>query len=279
MLTYSKIGHFGRLGNQMFQFAGVYGIARKLGYQMAFPEENVINGVIEHFKDGVARECTFDIPKAFKLKDDLLQPLHVILENIQNVVDEPHFHFTEEYFKLPDNCDFTGYFQSEKYFKHVESELKELFTFKDDIQETAKKLFPNVDSETVSIHVRLGDYTALQQFHPVCSSEYYAAAASHFTDKDYAFIIFSDDIEYCKEQLFGYDTNIHYIDNKDPYVDLCLMSMCDHNIIANSSFSWWAAWLNRNVVKRVIAPKRWFGPAYEQLHNTDDLYCQNWKRL
>jgi hypothetical protein len=98
-------------------------------------------------------------------------------------------------------------------------------------------------------------------------------AANMFAEDNPYYVIFSDDPEYCKT-LFAASENVLYIDNNDPYVDLCLMSMCDHNIIANSSFSWWGAWLNKNPNKKVIAPKQWFGSAYS--HNTKDLYCNKW---
>jgi hypothetical protein len=274
MLTYSKIGHFGRLGNQMFQFAGTYGIARKQGYDIAFPKENIYNPVTEHFKDGISRECTFDIPKVFTLNDTVIRSKSEIVT--VDTIQEPFFHFTKDFFNIPDNIDLRGYYQTDKYFKHVENEIRDMFTFKPEIIESANDLFPNTDTETVAIHVRIGDYIGLEAFHPICSPEYYVSATNEFLDKDYTFIIFSDNIEYCKEHLFGYQTNIHYIDNTDPYIDLCLMTMCDHNIIANSSFSWWGAWLNKNPNKKVIAPKQWFGPAYQYSHNTADLYCDTW---
>lgn len=277
MITYSKIGHFGRLGNQMFQFAGTYGIAKKLGYNVSFPIENIDEIKIEHFLDGVNRECIFDIPKVFKLNNKILKPKEEILSQVQYTIPEPHFHYSEEYLNIPDGCDLQGYFQSEKYFKHVEEEIRELFIFKDEIKETANKLFPTFENETVSIHLRRGDYINQQQFHPVCPPEYYVNALQNFTNKNYHFIIFSDDIEYCKE-LFEDQENIHYINNKDPYIDMCLMSMCDHNIIANSSFSWWGAYLNKNENKQVIAPKQWFGPFYQNT-KTDDLYCNNWIKI
>jgi|688.fasta_scaffold272894_2 hypothetical protein len=273
MITYSNIGHFGRLGNQLFQFASTYGIAKKNNYDVAFPIDNTNDVKIENFKDGVNRECVFDVPKAFILNKNILTSKKEILNNIEFEIDEPHFHFSEGYFNIPDNCDLRGYLQSDKYFKHVEHELRELLTFHPHIQDAANSLFPKVDGQTVSIHIRRGDYVNLQQFHPPCAVEYYINASSIIAYQDTFFIIFSDDVPYCKE-LFGNQDNILYINNEDPYIDLCLMSMCNHNIIANSSFSWWAAWLNKNKDKRVIAPKQWFGPAYN--HDTKDLYCENW---
>jgi hypothetical protein len=106
-------------------------------------------------------------------------------------------------------------------------------------------------------------------------ADYYFDAMTEFMDGDYCFLIFSDDIQYAKE-LFGEQENIVYVEGNDPAVDMCMMTMCDHNVIANSSFSWWGAWLNDNTNKKVVAPKRWFGPAYKHVHNTKDLYPESW---
>jgi hypothetical protein len=106
-------------------------------------------------------------------------------------------------------------------------------------------------------------------------ADYYFDAMTQFMDGDYCFLIFSDDIGYAKE-LFGQQENIVYVEGNDPAVDMCMMTMCDHNVIANSSFSWWGAWLNDNTNKKVVAPKRWFGPAYKGIHDTKDLYPQSW---
>ena len=127
--------------------------------------------------------------------------------------------------------------------------------------------------EFVSIHLRKGDYAGLQQFHPVMDADYYFNAMTHFMDGNYCFLVFSDDIEYAKE-LFGDQENIVYMEGNEPDVDMCMMSMCHHNVIANSSFSWWGAWLNKKE-NIVISPEKWFGPT---LHSyiTDDLYPENW---
>ena len=174
MITYSKIGHFGRLGNQLFQFASTYGIAKKQGYQVAFPLENMQEPSVEDFKDGITREVTFDIPKAFVLEEGILLPR----KDIQTVytVQEPYFHFSQELFTIPDSCDVTGYYQSEKYFKHIEAELRKLLTFKEEIYKKAFKIYSQIKYSTVSIHIRRGDYLGLEQFHPVCNPEYYQTA-------------------------------------------------------------------------------------------------------
>mgnify|MGYP007100114134 CR=1 FL=1 len=273
MLTYSQIGFFGRLGNQLFQFASTIGIAKKLGYEVCFPIENTIQPSIEHFKDGVTREVTFDIPKVFNVPKELLTSKQSI--KYDKEVNEPHFHFSPQLFTIPDDTNLKGYYQTKKYFEHCEEEIRSILQFKSPIVEKAKEIFRGIKTETVSIHVRLGDYVAQQQFHPVCDFEYYADALKEFADdKEYTFVIFSDNIEHCKN-IFPQQENVLFICDNEPEVDMCAMSMCDHNIIANSSFSWWAAWLNNNPSKKVVAPKKWFGEAY-YYQNTEDLYCKNW---
>jgi hypothetical protein len=275
MITYNKIGHFGRLGNQMFQFAATVGIARKANQGFAFPKENTEVPSVEDFKDGVRREVYFDLPKYFPNVERTLQPLEQI--QTYHVAQEPYFHFCPDLFTVPDQTNLMGYFQTEKYFEHCSDLILGFFQFDKDIKKQAENNFPSfpVKLEYVSIHLRRGDYAGLQQFHPVMDADYYFDAMTQFMDGDYCFLIFSDDIQYAKE-LFGEQENIVYIEGNDPAVDMCMMTMCDHNVIANSSFSWWGAWLNDNTNKKVIAPKRWFGPAYKGVHDTKDLYPQSW---
>ena len=275
MISYKKIGHFGRSGNQMFQFAATVGIANAAGRGYAFPKENTETPSIEEFKDGVIREVYFDLPKYFPLVEQTLLPLDQI-ETV-NVAQEPAFHFFPEFFSLPDKTNLMGYFQTEKYFEHCSDLIREFFQFDSETIKKAQNNFPFFPSniEFVSIHLRRGDYVGLQQFHPVMDADYYFDAMSEFMEGNYFFLIFSDDIVYCKE-LFGEQENIVYIEGNDPEVDICMMSMCDHNVIANSSFSWWGAWLNTNPNKKVVAPKKWFGPAYEGIHDTKDLYPKSW---
>ena len=275
MITYNKIGHFGRLGNQMFQFAATVGIARKANQGFAFPKENTEIPSVEDFKDGVRREVYFDLPKYFPNVERTLAPLEQI--QTYHIAQEPYFHFCPDLFTVPDQTNLMGYFQTEKYFEHCSDLILGFFQFDKDIKKQAENNFPSfpVKLEYVSIHLRRGDYAGLQQFHPVMDADYYFDAMTQFMEGDYCFLIFSDDIQYAKE-LFGEQENIVYIEGNDPAVDMCMMTMCDHNVIANSSFSWWGAWLNDNTNKKVIAPKKWFGPAYKGVHDTKDLYPQSW---
>ena len=127
--------------------------------------------------------------------------------------------------------------------------------------------------ETISIHIRRGDYLEKEDRHPVCRMEYYQAAIEYIdTFNSPIFIIFSDDIEWCKKHFIG--DNYIFIQDEEDYIDLYLMSLCKHNIIANSSFSWWGAWLNKNINKKVIAPQNWFG--VNKRLPTQDIYCEEW---
>jgi len=258
----------------MFQFASTYGIAKKRGYEVYFPIDNSEIPSVEDFRDDITREVYFDLPKVFDLDSSILKNSKDI--HITYKIQEPHFHFCQNLFDIPDDCDLMGYYQSEKYFEHCEEDIKRLFTFNGKIKREVLEKVPKVFCDCVGIHVRIGDYAGLQQFHPICDTEYYIKASQEFSDDNYYFLIFSDNIEYCKN-IFGESENILYIEGNSPEVDMCMMSICEHNIIANSSFSWWAAWLNKNPHKKVIAPKKWFGPAYDGINDTKDLYSKNWK--
>ena len=256
MISFLKIGNWGRLGNQLFQFASTYGIAKYNNFDVYFPKENIEVGSTEDFKDGVTRHVTFDIPKIFDFSDSILKPKKEIEQSMKYEKQEFSFNFNSKEFLIEDNTNLQGYFQTEKYFRHVESDIRELLTFKKEIkQQCATKLFPvteYTDVEFVGIHLRAGDYVGLQDFHPVLDAQYYMRALNYFTDHDYYFLIFSDDLKYARD-IFGNQENIIYMEDNDQAHDLCLLSMCDHNIIANSSFSWWAAWLNQNPMKKKIS--------------------------
>ena len=125
-----------------------------------------------------------------------------------------------------------------------------------------------------SIHVRRGDYVKHPNHHPVQTIEYYNKSVE-MVGKDTTIVVFSDDIEWCKKN-FNID-NIIYIEDEKDYIELYLMSLCDNNIISNSSFSWWGAWLNTNENKKVIAPNKWFGSAINE--NTNDIIPKGWIKI
>ena len=188
--------------------------------------------------------------------------------------NESHYHFQE----LPkwDNICLHGYFQSEKYFKEHESEIRTMFKADQKTEEYLQSKYGEVLSKdnTVSLHVRRGDYIGKEQFHPIVDKSYYEQAIEKHSGA--TFLVFSDDISWCKDNLPEGPEYVFVEGNKD-YEDLYLMSKCAHNIIANSSFSWWGAWLNENKDKQVTAPSVWFGPALLPSHDLKDLLPDEWE--
>ena len=258
MIGFNHLGRHGRLGNQMFQYAGLRGIAAHRGFDFAIPPSD--------FKDEWTDHQLF---QAFKL---------INLTNIAVVpgpyVQEAHFKFDENLFNnMPDGHNVYGYLQSEKYFNHIELDIRHDFEFKNDIYNPCREMIDSVE-DPIALHVRRGDYLVNSDNHPPCPKEYYDEALSRF-DSTRNVIVFSDDPEWCGTVFT--DDRFFISEGGDNVADLCMMSMCDDFIIANSSFSWWGSWLCNNPKKRIIAPKKWFGTGYTAAHDTSDLYCDNWE--
>lgn len=255
-----------RLANQMFQYAAVKGIAANRGFNYCVPPSEYSGE-----KDQWSEHQLF-VP--FDLTS--LSPLQVqYIDQDRPIVRESHFHFDENLFNnCPDFVSLFGFFQSEKYFKHIREELIEDFKFKDEYLEPCKKMMMDV-TNPVALHIRRTDY-ANYSHHPICDVNYYQEALEHF-DSDREVIIFSDDPEWClQEELFDNDRFL-VSQTGNQYLDLCMMSLCSDFIIANSSFSWWGAWLSTDENKKVIAPSKWFGPPLNTTNDTKDLYCDGWE--
>lgn len=196
---------------------------------------------------------------------------------------EPYFNFNRRFFKLPSNIYLSGYFQSEKYFKNIEAVIRKEFVLKEETSEVYKILADDVNGvNSVSIHFRRGDYITNQGLNKVFgtpSLDYYYAAVKKIaeTTKDPRFFIFSNDIEWVKNN-FKIAFPVTYIlgPSIKNYEEISLMSKCRHNIIANSSFSWWGAWLNNHSDKIVIAPARWL--QWKRI-NTKDVVPTNWEKM
>lgn len=169
------------------------------------------------------------------------------------------------------NWDIRGYFQSEKYFKDNESLIRDEFQFKDEIISSCDKSDMDPTGK-IAIHIRRGDYINLGDVHPFPGKGYYMKAMEMFPDKE--FLIFSDDIHWCESAdiFYGREKNGYFFSRGNQYQDMYLMSQCDGHIIANSSFSWWGAWLANK--GKVVAPKNWFGPRGPQ--DWQDVYCEGW---
>ena len=266
MISFNYLGNLGRLGNQMFQYAALIGISEKHGYDYCLPPKNII-GTIDY-------KCKNSDTTLF---DCFIIPTKERQFSTFPTITEESFNFDKRLFQnCRDNVNLHGYFQSEKYFKHIENQIRKHFTFLDNIKIPTTKLFNKTfgDAEVISLHIRRGDYVGNSN-HPTQSLEYYENAISLF-DNNLPIMIFSDDIKWCKNQnLFSGDRFV-FSENNSTGIDLMLQTLCKYHIIANSSFSWWGAWLAKS--KRVIAPKMWF--FNEDLNkNTNDLYCKSWVKI
>lgn len=269
MIGFNALGRMGRLGNQMFQYAALKGLAKNIGTDICIPYYT------EAVDDGIGNMLRTELFDSF----DLRVNIGLLNNGHAPVVNERFFHFDEELFALcPDHVSLQGYFQTEKYFKHIEDEIREDFTFKDEILNPCKEMISGVENP-IALHVRRTDYVSNSANHPPCTLEYYEAALKHFDDNRNV-IVFSDDSSWCQEQDLFSNDRFMISENDDNRVDLCLMSLCNDFIIANSSYSWWGAWLSSNKNKKVIAPNRWFGEnGYTKDHDTKDLIPNEWTRI
>ena len=252
----------GGLGNQMFQIAATYALSLRH------------NG--EYFVN--LNDCYTPNQGNLSIsyKNNIFSKVNDF-KNTENypIYQEPNFSYGE----LPWNKRLLliGSFQSEKYFIDYKEEILNLFQLPDESKEVVSdylnKIGVNPDKKLTSIHIRRGDYLKFSNFHTLCSIEYYNEAISIIKNQeDSDFIFISDDIEWVKENFKG--DSYFYSDLNDDILDLTLQTICDNNIIANSSFSWWGAWLNQSKNKKVIAPKEWFGPAGHK--DTQDVIPNNW---
>lgn len=201
----------------------------------------------------------------------------------RTIYNEKQFQFDKSFFNSASNLYLKGYRQSEKYFKSIEKDVRQDFQLQSvlvaEVEGFVKKL---QSTNSVSIHIRRGDYknSAVQDYHGTLTEDYYQNAIDKISSiaQDLTFFIFSDDIEWVKNNL-KFEKPVDFVSgtiSKTHFHDFYLMSACKHNIIANSSFSWWAAWLNPNPLKQVIAPARWFNNAKL---NTTDLIPEGWHTL
>jgi|TARA_R110000796_G_scaffold74_14_gene335 hypothetical protein len=256
MVTSNLIGG---LGNYLFQIATSYSLAIDNGDSIVYDPENsvIVHNHINTYRNNVLNNV----------------PFGCVL--VENEYQEPDFRYSPIEYKP--NLKINGYYQSEEYFKHNRESILELFSFGDDSNKLVNEKYSDIlNSKTCAIHVRRGNYLTLPNHHPVCLFDYYQRAIE-LMPKDCTFVVFSDDLAWCKNNFNSIDREFCYVEGNVDYVDLLLMSKCDNNIIANSSFSWWGAWLNTNPNKLVIGPTKWFGSAIN--HNTENLIPKTWVKI
>lgn len=279
----------GGLGNQMFQAAlyksmeiegkevkadlthiqkygnnhNGYELKRIFGLNLVEASENEINkyadlqltlwGRVKR-KIGGIRKATHYLEQTYEYKPEILELNTIYLE---------------------------GYWQTEKYFKNIRSEILKMFTFPNIVGEKNKECLSEVsNSESVAVHIRRGDYLTgdnLDNYGNICTKDYYNSAIDYIRNhvSNPFFYVFSDEIEWVQENFdFGNVRLVNWNSGNNSFLDMQLMSLCKHQIIANSTFSWWAAWLNQNPDKLVIMPAKWMN----HIENPD-IGCEGWIRL
>lgn len=285
----------GGLGNQMFQYAAGRRLAAIHGTTLKLDLSDFKNYQLHDYglsafkiKEVLATPEEIQILKepdsgSFKkkLKKLLRRPSKMGITHIQ----EKQYHFNPEILRLPDPVYLDGYWQSEKYFSEMAEVIKDEFTVKSPQTGRNRELAQQIAScESVSLHVRRGDYVTDKKtntIHGTCDLDYYAQCIAHLGQRvpHPCFFIFSDDPDWAEKniRLTFPATCIGHNGPQKNYEDLRLMSQCRHHIIANSSFSWWGAWLGQQQGTLSYAPKRWFNsPAF----NTQDLLPEEaWIRM
>ena len=268
MLTYSKFGYNGRLGNQMFQFATIYSLAKKNNLPFILPKIKHLNeyqSINEFFLFSLNEQIHnsfIEMEKYQIIYNDLIHQKFI----------ESSFSYKDITFDKTQNIDIGGYFQSEKYFKEYKKDIIDLYSpaIKSQKYFEIEKNVQN--NKTISLHVRRGDYLNKSTFHTNLSdTDYYKKAMKIFSDTE-NYLVFSDDIAFCKKYFYDLK-NVLFVEGLNSVEELWLQSKCYKNIIANSSFSWWGAWLKENS-KDTIAPLKWFG--IDGPKDTLDLYPSDW---
>lgn len=285
----------GGLGNQMFQYAAGRAISLEhdtclrldisgytnYGLHQGFELQRIFNCKAEIVNDADVRHI-LGWQYSSGIRRVVLRPSMAAFRR-KGFVVEPHFHYWQGIKKVPSDCYLMGYWQSEKYFLEEIEQIREDFSFRLSMGKKNAELAKQINQvNAVSLHVRRGDYANIPETtaaHGLCSLDYYRAAIQHVSERvpKPQFFIFSDDMAWVKNN-FKMDCSHQYIDHnrgEESYNDMRLMSLCKHHIIANSSFSWWGAWLNPSANKIVVAPRRWFAKKTD----VGDLFPQDWVKL
>ncbi len=282
----------GGLGNQMFQYAMGRSLSHFHGMQLkfdilTFPDHNQRVYALDKFNVDIQNASQNEI---FNLKYQSRNFFNKILRRApkksSNYIQEKDFILCKKILSINGSVYIDGYWQSEKYFEDIKEIIRHDFSIKHPIKGKNKKCSEIISScDSVSMHIRRGDYVSnhvTNNIHGICDTTYYKYCVDLIRQrlKSPHFFIFSDEPEWVHENI-NLDFPITIVDHntiENAFEDMCLMSLCQHNIIANSSFSWWGAWLNSNPHKIVIAPQRWFADKNKNIKTTD-LVPDRWLRL
>lgn len=276
MITFLELGQYGRLGNQLFQYAALKSLSLSKGYQIKLPKNL-------YERSWHSQKCLlskFNI--TFESLED--RDIYNLKTYDQYQVTGSAQSFDPNFFELDDNTNLAGYYQNLKYFHHHSDLIKNDFKLNDEIQKKSKDYLKNKIGHTkpiVSVHIRRGDYAPHSDQNLI--KTHIEKCISFFND-EVNFLLFTggstgvgenniDDVQYLKDNYLK--NNFYYSETNNPIMDFCLMSKCDHNIISHgSTFSWWAAYLNENKDKKVFAPKN--PDSVDQSVVYDCFYPDDW---
>lgn len=269
----------GGLGNQLFQIFMTIAYSLRNNKKFAFLYQ-------ETLKIGIERNTYWNnfLSELKKYTTDSKQLLEF------PKYSENHFHYQNIPQSL-DNVKFFGYFQTSKYFQNEYEEIIKMINLEEQQKNIRQKYENYFQKSVISMHFRIGDYKEKQQYHPVMNNDYYKNALQKIIDltkkDDWTIIYFCE-----KDDNYMVDKSIQHLKNQFPntqfikvddniidWEQMLIMSICDHNIIANSTFSWWGAYFNSNKEKIVCYPSIWFGPALASTHNTKDLLPDEWMTI
>lgn len=279
----------GGLGNQMFQYAAGYALAKRLDATLRLD--------LSHFNNSSLRSYRleeFDIEATYwdspSLTVALRRHLHLAWQRANrygllpkpslHLLQERSFHVAEDFFTISSNCYIHGYWQSPKYFQDVSREIRDAFRFDRFGVPHVVTLPEGIwEGPTVSVHFRRGDYLEPQTaaYHGLCETEYYLRARDLLLrcEPNARFLVFSDDLTAAR-QVFEDWPRTFIVSGTSDMDDMRLMSRCNHHIIANSSFSWWAAWLDDRPDSLVVAPRNWFARPVLLRTHVLDLFPAHW---
>jgi glycosyl transferase family 11 len=276
---------FGGLGNQLFQYAVGMALAERQSCQLILDSrETDAKGAhwkyaLSHFNIRATQGDSTNLPPT--RRSSIPYSLWRYFGKNPKFTRETHLGFNKDILGMGADTYLHGYFQSEKYFTEFSDQLRQDLSFKTPPSDENKRWIKTINScNSVSLHVRRGDYMAAGGAYAVCDQNYYKRAINHIATNypDPEIFVFSDDPEWAKQNMdLGYKTR--FSDHNDAahhYEDMRLISHCTHNITANSTFSWWGSWLNPNPEKIVVAPENWFG---KQTMSNPDIIPETWIRL
>lgn len=282
----------GGLGNQMFQYAFALWLkenGKRVKLDVSHYKKDHSNEAVDSTHNGFELQTIFDcsLPLASTKESDMLvnnHPdfYHKALWSIFNITPSHIIIFDTKKWFLPqlkekDWCYFDGYWVSFRYADEIARTLKDAFEFKTDLGEKNRTILKEIENcNSVSLHIRRGDYLNISRY-VVLPVDYYNTAIKELRNNTSTpvFYCFSDDIEWCKANLHG--TDIRYVDwnqGSDSYIDMLLMSHCKHNVVSNSTFSMWAAWLNNNHAKIVYRPSKYYA---DSSNEREDTWPGSWK--